>query len=334
MIKNDIIEKVLADMQPNLSQEQINELKNSLALALHDVDIIDPGTELSIAVDDTKAYISRFLVALAVEEKSTRTIEQYGRAANKFFTVINKNFREVTSDDALYYMAYIKKTTNNSATTRDNERRFVKAFFNYLFNNEYIYRNPFEKIKPIKKEEKKKVILTDTELEALRDACKGSVRDTAIMDFIISTGVRVSELEALNVTDVNFQTGEVSVYGIKTRTWRTVYLDARASKHLMDYIKTRTDYNPALFVGSKRKVRITKKTYEDIVKSYARKCGINKHCTIHMFRRTLVSRLHAKNILSIAEIAMIMGHSVNTLQKHYLTIDESDVRHQFMKSVC
>ena len=86
-------------------------------------------------------------------------------------------------------------------------------------------------MKPIKRDEKRKIILTDKEVEQIRDECKNDLRDSAIIDFLLATGVRVSEISALNIDDVNFQTNEVSVYGIKTGKWRTVYLDAKASKH-------------------------------------------------------------------------------------------------------
>ena len=76
-------------------------------------------------------------------------------------------------------------------------------------------------MKPIKRDEKRKIILTDKEVEQIRDECKNDLRDSAIIDFLLATGVRVSEISALNIDDVNFQTNEVSVYGIKTGKWRT-----------------------------------------------------------------------------------------------------------------
>lgn len=86
-----------------------------------------------------------------------------------------------------------------------------------------------------KKEIKKKEVLTNIEVEKLRDECKNNVRDSAIIDFLLATGVRVSELCALNIDNVDIYSGEVEVYGKKTRKWRTVYLDAKALKHLSDY---------------------------------------------------------------------------------------------------
>lgn len=226
MVKDEVINTVLMEMNEKLTNEQSIELKNVLIRVLYPLNFNEETTEVGNFIDDTDYYIRKFELSLSVEEKSQRTIAQYVRATKNFFDVINKNFREVTSDDAVFYMAYIKKYKKVSATTRDNERKFIKCFFNYLFDNEYIYRNPFDKVKPIKRDEKKKVILTDKEIELIRDECKNDIRDSAIIDFILATGVRVSELEALNINDVNLQTGEVSIYGIKTNKWRTVYLDA------------------------------------------------------------------------------------------------------------
>ena len=167
----------------------------------------------------------------------------------------------------------------------------------------------------------------------MRDECKDDIRNTAIIDFMLATGVRVSELEGLNISDVNLQTGEVSVYGRKTNTWRTVYIDAKASKHIADYLKQRTDNNLALFVGAKNKRRLSKRMYETIVKNVARNCGITKHCTVHIFRKTLVSKLYSKKLMGIGEIAKIMGHSVATLQKHYLLLDDKNIKNAYLQCV-
>ena len=335
MTKDEVISTVFMEMNTQLTNEQTVELKNVLIRVLYPLEFNEETTEISTFVDDTDFYIKKFELSLSVEEKSRKTIDQYIRATKKFFNVVNKNFREITSDDALFYMAYLRKYNKTTATTRDNERKFVKCFFNYLFDNEYIYRNPFDKVKPIKRDEKKKIILTDEEIELIRDECKNDIRDSAIIDFMLATGVRVSELEALNINDVNFQTNEVQIYGIKTNKWRTVYLDAKASKHLSDYLGSRKDNNEALFVSkSKMNVhRIGKATYEKLIQKYVSFCGIKKHCTVHTFRKTLVSKLYSKHILGIGEIAELMGHSISTLQKYYLLIDGNNVKNSYVKSM-
>lgn len=333
IVKDDFIDTVLMEMIDKLSKQQLQDLKDTLIRVIYTSASSEKNTEISTIVDDTDNYIKKFELSMIVEEKSEKTIKQYVRASKKFFTIIDKNFRDVTSDDALYYMAYMKKYSNYSATSRDNERKFVKGFFNWLFDNEYIYRNPFERIKAVKRDDKKKEILSEEEIELLRDDCKNDVRDLAILDFVLSTGVRVSELANLNINDVNFQTNEVSVYGIKTNTWRTVYLDAKANKHLQDYLSERIDNNTALFVNKKTKKRLSNKSYEDIVRKHAENCNITKHCTIHIFRKTLVSKLYSKRLMGLGEIAQLMGHSVTTLQKYYLLIDDNDVKNSYMQSV-
>lgn len=332
MMKDDYINAVLMEMTTILNREQLAELKNVLIRVSY-LTSDNNTSELSTVIDDTDSYIRKFELSMTVEEKSEKTISQYVRATKKFFAIIGKNFREISGDDALYYMAYLKKYSTNSATSRDNERKYIKAFFNWLFDNEYIYRNPFDKVKPIKRNDKKKEILTETEIEKMRDECKNDVRNTAIIDFMLATGIRVSELEALNISDVNLKTGEVSIYGQKTNTWRTVYIDAKATKHLEDYLLIRKDDCEALFVGRKNKKRLSKKAYEDIIRGLAISCGIAKHCTVHIFRKILVSKLYSKKLMGVGEIATIMGHSIATLQKHYLLLDNRNIKNAYLQCI-
>lgn len=176
--------------------------------------------------------------------------------------------------------------------------------------------------------QKKKEILTSEEILKLRDSCVLPV-DLALLDFLVSTGVRVEECHRLNIEDINFDSNCVSVYAPKTKRYRTVFLTPEASKHIHDYLDFRHDDNPALFVF--RGSRMSNQCIEVHLRRLAERAGINKHCTVHLFRRTLASTLHAKGMNDL-DIATILGHNdVQTTIKYYINNDIGNLEHNFSK---
>ena len=104
------------------------------------------------------------------------------------------------------------------------------------------------RIHKIKNREKPwKKVISDEEIEKMRDKCK-KFRDLAIIDLLYSTGIRIGELVRLNIDDIDFEERECIVFG-KGDKERRVYFDAKTKIHLMSYINSRSDTNPALFVS-------------------------------------------------------------------------------------
>ena len=193
------------------------------------------------------------------------------------------------------------------------------------------------KIKPIKRQEKQKEFLTDNEIVHLRDACQNDKRSLALVDFLLSTGVRVSECSNVKLEDVNLNTGEVNIYATKTGTWRKVYLDSNALKHLNDYLSSRADTCEYVFVNTRKKnnttTRMRNSTIEKIIQKRCGTAQIRKKCTVHLFRKTLATRLYKRG-MDIAVIAKILGHnSVRTTEKYYLTICDQDIKYIYNKCV-
>ena len=130
--------------------------------------------------------------------------------------------------------------------TIDNIRRNLSSFFSWLEEEDHILKSPVKRIHKIKTKTVVKEVISDESIEILRDNCKEK-RDLAIIDLLFSTGMRVGELVNLDIADIDFNERECIVYG-KGDKERRVYFDARAKLHLQNYLKCRTDDNPALFV--------------------------------------------------------------------------------------
>jgi site-specific recombinase XerD len=142
----------------------------------------------------------------------------------------------------------------------------------------------------------------------MRDNCE-ELRDLAIVDMLASTGMRIGEMVLLNRDDLNFNERECIVLG-KGSKERIVYFDARAKLHLQEYLKSRVDDNPALFVTAKKPYnRLTKNGIEFILKNIAKKTGISRlRLYPHKYRSTFATNLLNKGA-DLSTISKMMGHA-------------------------
>lgn len=167
----------------------------------------------------------------------------------------------------------------------------------------------------------------------MRDACK-TTREIALVDFLLSVGCRVSELVALNIQDINFEDESVGIYGFKTKTYRTGYLNASAKLHLRNYIMERKDNNEALFVACKgNHDRLGNSSIQKELQAIAKRAGVKKHVTVHLFRKTFATKLAASGE-RIEIIKELLGHSdISVTEKNYVTINKYDIKAAHRRSV-
>jgi len=330
-LKEKFVNDLILSEQEELTPAQLRALELNIRVLSRDIDFVQTCTELSTETDDNDYILRVFVANKKLENLSDLTIRAYVDAMRRMLDTLNKNYKNVTTDDIKYYLAMYKQRRNVSATTLAGIKRFLSAFYGWAYAEGLVPKNPVLAIKGIKPDPRRKEYLTDHEKELLRDSCR-TPRELALVDFLLSTGVRVGELETIDRDDVNFQTGVVTILGHKTRKYRTVYLSAKASKHLIDYLESRADDNPALFIGSRAPWgRLKKCSYEAILKQLAARAGVHKHCTVHLFRKTLATTLH-RNGCNIEYIAEILGHaSTQTTEQCYLSICQDDVRAVFNK---
>ncbi|MCI5872135.1 MAG: tyrosine-type recombinase/integrase [Clostridiales bacterium] len=334
--KEIIINQIIVSMQQYLDREQMKELDSILRINLRGIRLEEECTELSTDVDDNMYILKVFAANKKLEGCKDGTIEQYLRQTKDFLDSVNKNYKNVTKDDVKFYLAMYSR--NVKQNTVANAKRFLSSFFSWAHDEGYIRSNPVKTIKGIKPVEVANKHLSLEEEVAVRDVEK-SKRDTAIIDFMLSTGVRVGEIEAMNRSNVNLIDGSVTFIGEKNGKQRTVYLDVCAKKHLIEYLQTRTDNDDALFVshrmfknvyGIKDVRRLGKTAYENIAKDIAIKAGItDKVCTVHVYRKTFATRL-AENGCPLEVVQELLGHSsADITSKHYVAKTKKRVRKEF-----
>ena len=235
----DIIFKILGEMTEELSVMQLKKLQEVLITHL-----VEAETKTVTASNDE--YLEMFINAKKIEGCSARTIVYYRSTVQHMFSMIKTPVRRITTEELREYLTAYQKINNCSKSTVDNIRRNISSFFSWLEEEDHILKSPMRRIHKIKTESKIKETISDEDIEKLRDHCK-TIRDIAMIDLLYSTGIRVGELVNLDRKDINFEERECIVYG-KGEKERRVYFDAKTKLHLQNYIASRDDTNPALFV--------------------------------------------------------------------------------------
>ena len=192
-------------------------------------------------------YLEMFLHAKQVEGLSERTIAYYRSSVSHMLRAIGTPVRKITTDQIRAYLADYQQINNCGKSTVDNIRRNISSFFTWLEEEDHILKSPVRRIHKIKSKTAVKEVISDEDIERLRDNCEVA-RDVAIIDLLYSTGMRVGELVHLDIRDINFDERECVVYG-KGGKERKVYFDARTKLHLQNYMLGMTAYTPLLLVS-------------------------------------------------------------------------------------
>lgn len=289
----------------------INAATNALDRAAYPYEIVVKETALSTEVNPIPQLVKIYLVVKKTEGLSDGTLENYMRILTTFFLQVKKSPQDIEAADIRMFIYAYKQMHNISDRTLDKYRQMICWFFQWAHSEEYIQKNPAKSIKAIKHEIKERVALTQIELEYLRMACKTS-REKAILEFMYSTGCRVSELIAVKLSDINWQEREVHLFG-KGKKHRTSYLNAKCVVTLKEYLKTRNDECDFLFVTERRPYRsLSKEATEKIIRLLSEKSSITKRVTPHILRHTTATQA-VNNGMAIEDVSKLLGHAnVNT----------------------
>lgn len=229
----------------------------------------------------------------------------------------------VTTSDIRQYLSDYQEEKGSSKVTIDNMRRIFSSFFAWLEDEDYIAKSPVRRIHKVKTDSLVKEVLSDEQLEQLRDNCT-NIRDLAIIDILSSTGIRVGELVKLNRSDIDFHERQCVVFG-KGNKERMVYFNARTKLHLQQYLKSRTDSNSALFVSLlSPHNRLTISGVEVRIRGMGNRLSIPK-VHPHKFRRTLATMAIDKG-MPIEQVQRLLGHVRIDTTLHYAIVNQNNVK--------
>ena len=319
-MKQKIINEIVGEMLPFLNNAQIEKLQEILLHTLWKYDVT-----CSNGSDEEKKqnFIDLFLAAKRIEGCSEKSLKYYNSTIHAMLERLNKNVKEITTDDIRSYLTEYQSNKNSSRVTIDNIRRILSSFFSWLEDEDYILKSPVRRIHKVKTVSNIKETYSDETLELIRDNCN-EIRDLALIDLLASTGMRIGELVLLNRNDINFYERECVVFG-KGDKERVVYFDARAKIHLKNYLDSRTDDNNALFVTLKAPFnRITIGGIETSLRTLGKQLGLSK-VHPHKFRRTLATMAIDKG-MPIEQLQQLLGHRRIDTTLQYAMVKQSNVK--------
>ncbi|MGN1356695.1 MAG: site-specific tyrosine recombinase/integron integrase [Succinivibrionaceae bacterium] len=317
------IVSILNEMSEYLSVSQMKKLQEVVLRNLSD-------SEPEAKPVSNSEYLSLFLSAKSVEGCSARTIDYYQATIEKMLTKIKTPVRKITTEEMRQYLSDYHQINNCSKVTVDNIRRNISSFFFWLEEENHILKSPMRRIHKIKTNKQVKDTISDEDIEKLRDNCD-TKRDLAMVDLLYSTGIRVGELVNLNINDVNFTDRECIVLG-KGGKERRVYFDAKTKLHLQDYLQSREDDDPALFITLNAPYKRLKISGVEIrIRTLGRKVNLTK-IHPHKFRRTMATRAIDKG-MPIEQVQKILGHSQIDTTMQYAIVNQGNVKISHQKYI-
>ena len=331
-MKEKLITNIIRKMLPYLDNSQLEKLQETLQFSFYNINITQAENHaLEQEKESNEQLLQLFLSAKRVEGCSEKTLRYYAITIQKMFCHTEKHVTHMQTDDLRQYLSNYQQKQQCSKSNIDNIRRILSSFFAWLEDESYILKSPVRRIHKIRTDKIVKETYSDEALELMRDNC-GCLRDLAMIDLLASTGMRVGELVHLNIADIDFENRECIVFG-KGRKERPVYFDARTKIHLKNYLASRSDSNPALFVSLIRPFnRLEISGVEIRLRELGRKLGLPK-VHPHKFRRTLATKAIDKG-MPIEQVQRLLGHAKIDTTMEYAMVNQNNVKISHRKFIC
>ena len=327
----EAINKIKTRMMEELLPAQLNRLEEVL------YEVFSENNSSEKMTKDNKNIGKQFISAKRIEGCSKRTEEYYLNTLNFFEKSIKCNIILADTNTIREYLIEYQKINNCSNVTLDTVRRILSSFYKWLEEEDFILKSPMKRIHRIKTPSIIKSAFSDEQIENIRKYVAENKRNIAIIDILLSSGIRVSELVRLNRSSINLNSRTCIVFG-KGSKQRETYFDVRTKIELENYLKTRKDKNRALFVTSHKKTkhgaytRLTVNSVEKMIREIGTKTEIeNVHP--HRFRRTMATRAIDKG-MPIEQVQVLLGHTKIDTTLRYANVQQANVRYSHQKYIC
>jgi integrase/recombinase XerD len=290
-----------------------------------------------------EGYVNEFINYLAVERGlAQNTLESYGRDLHQFQIYLQNGNMEILKDsNRTTILSYLNslQSKGRAVSTISRNLAAIKSFYQYLVRERYLEKDPAANLESPKLEKKLPKVLSITEVEELLKQPSGflpaGLRDKAMLELLYATGIRVSELISLNISDVNLDMGYIKCYG-KGAKERIVPLGSIAAKCVQDYVGkgrtklVRTYEEPALFVNHHGN-RLTRQGFWKIIKKYAQEADINKAITPHTLRHSFATHL-LENGADLRSVQEMLGHADISTTQIYTHVTKNRLKEVYDKT--
>lgn len=314
-VKAKITNDIIVLMSVYLGKDMLQILQQVLVSEFVQVNMEEITTLPATWKNDTDQRNMYILQLFDCKKKiKNNTKYNYLHAVKRLITLINKPLDAMEETDISYYLSWYEKKNmidggkKNQASTVNNERRFLSAFFTWMRKEKLIADNPVEVTEPLKVVWKPIDYFKPDEIAKLRDACQDE-RERALFEVLRSTGARIGEIAEIELSQIDWPTGDVMIISEKSDRYRTLYLDDDARHYLKKYLSSRTDSSPYMFTKLRAPYgKMTTDGLRNVFKRIGDGAGVECRVYPHKMRKTLGMNLKNKGV-DIGDIQEIMGHA-------------------------
>lgn len=321
MNKNDLINNVAYELRDYLTREQIDRMKITLYVKMQDFELAETKQLPAVVEHDNEWLMERYCVDMVAAGLHAGTLKSYIGVIKKFFDFAGKNYAYITSQDITDYLAIRSYKDHISHNYKSTIYRYLCTFFGWAFRKKHIPDNIIDGVDRVKQIKKRKERLTDEEVEDIRDVLQ-TLKEKALFELMLSTGMRVGEISHLNISDVDLHHKRVTIWGEKTDTYRTGMLTPMAVKALHNYIGDRPGTDPLFIADRAPYNRLKNYSLERIAKEIALRGGLTRIvATVHVYRKTFASVLYRKTG-DVLLVSKLLGHAKPDMTVQYYLIDD------------
>lgn len=328
-------DKLVKDIELSLymkgfEKDDVEKAVQCVISCLDQYDVTERTTELTVRYDDiNERILKRYVACLRLDGKSDGTIKIYLWTLNKLSERTCRAYTEMTANDIRFFLSELKEGHKNSYVK--STKAHISAFFKWMKSEDITEKNTCEKVNDIKVEEEVRLPFSSVDIDKLRTSITGrhAIRDRAIIEVLLSSGVRCAELCDINISDVDIANQSIHIIKGKGGKGRVVFISDIATEYLRKYLSKR-NAGDALFISQKGE-RICTDSIRRILKKYAKITGVqNVHP--HRFRRTFATEMHRRG-MDIDEIRKLMGHTEVQTTLRYIYTDMTQLNAVYKKYV-
>lgn len=330
--KTNLIRKFEISLIGVVDTDEIKAVSNVLLDTLKEYNVIKASNELVVYEDENEKILITYASCMMIAGRAKKSVMAYVAEIRKLIKFCNKNIKDITTIDVKGYLANMLVRGVSKVST-NNSKNYISSFYKWAFDEGFIVSNPCASIKAIKYEKIIKPAFTDIEVDLIRGADM-SLRDRAIIEVLLSSGVRVNELCNLDRNDVDLNTLKLKVRNGKGSKDRITYISRLASYHLKEYLDSRDDLLEALFVTNDNKQviyrnRITVDGIRFTLKTLSKRSGVSD-IHPHKFRHTFATSLYNRG-MDLHEIQLLLGHNDVSTTLRYISNDDSRLGNSYIK---
>lgn len=323
-----IVQNITKDICDKYKSVEYYDISKIIEQNLHNYTLTkDNDLSEQVSINDK---IDFFLNTKRIEGYAETTLRAYRQQLMLFSKHINKRVENINSNDLRQYFSEIQNNKIYKKTTYNNKINVIRSFFGFLHDEEIIKTNPSTKLKTLKVDIKSlRTALTIEEMEMVRNACK-NIREKAIVEFLYSTGCRVTEAINIKVSDINWIDNSLNVFGKGGKT-RRVYFSIKCKIYLQEYLCNKKVDTEHLFVASKHPYNnLTKESIESLIRKIVKRTNLHKKVTPHTFRHTIATHALSKG-MDIAIIQQMLGHSEISTTNIYAEVSDTILKAAYNK---